>query len=266
MPTVLHHRLDMATGAGHNGHNQQDGGVVSLNLDEEDQDGDQESMDIVKNRKKQPNSLIKMVRGMFQKKEVELKVKEVTTSEMIQMLQPSRYRPEGLDQMAEATKFTREEVKFLYRDFKQECPNGIMDEDTFKIVYGQIFPLGDSSRYAHLVFNSIDRENTGSITFGDFMEFLSILTKGSILDKLQWSFQFYDVNRDGKIDREEMKKVSESIFDLMGPGGMSVRHLELIDRLFDKMDTNRDGVVTLEEFVQYCNSRDNIRSNFLVMT
>ncbi len=49
------------------------------------------------------------------------------------------------------------EVRRLYRAFKQECPTGIVDEETFKEVYDKIFPLGDSSHYAHLVFLSIDR-------------------------------------------------------------------------------------------------------------
>ena len=34
--------------------------------------------------------------------------------------------------MAEETKFTKAEVKFMYRAFKTECPNGIIDEETFK--------------------------------------------------------------------------------------------------------------------------------------
>ena len=59
-----------------------------------------------------------------------------------------------------------------------------------------------------MVFNSIDREQTGGITFGDFMDFLSVLTKGSEEEKILWSFQFYDVNRDGIISRDEMIKVS----------------------------------------------------------
>ena len=49
------------------------------------------------------------------------------------------------------------EVRSLYRAFKQECPNGIVDEETFKNVYEKIFPLGDASQYAHLVFQAIDR-------------------------------------------------------------------------------------------------------------
>ena len=71
--------------------------------------------------------------------------------------------------MARETQFSKEEVKCLYRAFKQECPTGemgigmyfmificastgISDEETFKEVYQKIFPLGDSSKYAGLVF------------------------------------------------------------------------------------------------------------------
>ena len=107
----------------------------------------------------------------------------------------------------EETKFSKEEVKFLYRAFKTECPNGIIDEETFKEVYEKIFPMGDASKYAQIVFRAVDKERTGGITFGDFMEFLSIISKGTHHEKILWSFQFFDVNQDGKITREEMIKV-----------------------------------------------------------
>ena len=85
-----------------------------------------------------------------------------TTEKVLELLQPVRYKPTSVDEMAEETKFSRSEVKFLYRAFKQECPNGIIDEETFKEVYENIFPLGDASKYAHLVFKCIDKEETGS--------------------------------------------------------------------------------------------------------
>ena len=56
--------------------------------------------------------------------------------------------------------------------------------------------------------SSDPRDRTGGITFGDFMEFLSVITKGTTEDKLQWAFTFYDVNHDGVISREELIRVS----------------------------------------------------------
>ena len=97
----------------------------------------------------------RLVLGLLKvtKKQEEKKKKNIT----LDNLQPSRYKPNDLEQMAKDTRFTKEEVRYLYRAFKQECPNGIVDEETFKDVYEKIFPLGDASHYAHLVFAAIDR-------------------------------------------------------------------------------------------------------------
>ena len=97
----------------------------------------------------------RLVLGLLKvtKKQEEKKKKNIT----LDILQPSRYKPNDLEQMAKDTRFTKEEVRYLYRAFKQECPNGIVDEETFKDVYEKIFPLGDASHYAHLVFAAIDR-------------------------------------------------------------------------------------------------------------
>jgi len=182
------------------------------------------------------------------------------------ILQPSRYKPSDLEQMAEDTKFTKDEVRHLYRAFKQECPNGIVDEETFKDVYEKIFPLGDASQYAHLVFTAIDREGTGGITFGDFMEFLSVISKGTTRDKLLWAFTFYDVDHDGVISQDEMLKVMESIHELMG--GNTVGHNDSklhVRRVFETMDLNHDGYISVDEFVTYCTSQQEVRESMTVL-
>ena len=163
-----------------------------------------QDMDRVSRKTKDISCLKRLKRIIFKEKEVEIMT---TTEKIIELLQPVRYKPSSVEEISKETKFTESEVKFLYRSFKQECPNGIIDEDRFKEIYENIFPLGDASKYAHLVFHSIDTEDTGGITFGDFMEFLSVISKGSAEEKILWSFHFYDADRDGAISREEMMKV-----------------------------------------------------------
>ena len=161
-------------------------------------------------KKKKLTCLEGIFKIVFKKKpNIDINIKN---EKLLELLKPTRYKPDTVEQMALETKFTKEEVKSLYRAFKQECPTGISDEETFKDVYQKIFPLGESSKYAHLVFNSIDCEQTGGITFGDFMDFLSTLTKGSEQENILWSFQFYDVNRDGIISRDEMIKVIQDFY------------------------------------------------------
>ncbi|KAI4883933.1 hypothetical protein NFI96_023475, partial [Prochilodus magdalenae] len=47
----------------------------------------------------------------------------------------------------------------------QECPSGVVNEETFKHIYAQFFPHGDASTYAHYLFKAFDTTNNGSIKF-----------------------------------------------------------------------------------------------------
>jgi len=55
---------------------------------------------------------------------------------------PQRYRPDSLAQICKTTRFSEPEIKRMYRGFKSHCPNGMVKEDTFKIIYAQFFPQG----------------------------------------------------------------------------------------------------------------------------
>ena len=100
--------------------------------------------------------------------------------------------------------------------FEKECPSGIVNEQAFKEVYAQFFPQGDCADYAHYVFTTIDQNCDGIVNFEDFLLGLSILARGSIEEKLRWIFNLYDINRDGKITKDELEQIVASVYDLMG--------------------------------------------------
>uniref|UniRef100_A0A669QBH7 Potassium voltage-gated channel interacting protein 2 n=1 Tax=Phasianus colchicus TaxID=9054 RepID=A0A669QBH7_PHACC len=136
------------------------------------------------------------------------------------------HRPEGLEQLQEQTKFTRKELQVLYRGFKNECPSGIVNEENFKQIYSQFFPQGDSSTYATFLFNAFDTDHDGSVSF------------------------------------EEMLDIMKSIYDMMGkytyPAMREEAPREHVENFFQKMDRNKDGVVTIEEFLESCQKDENI--------
>ena len=45
----------------------------------------------------------------------------------------------------------------------------------------------------------------------DFAIGLSILLKGSLEDRLRWTFQVYDVNKDGVLSRSEVRDVTGAV-------------------------------------------------------
>ncbi|XP_043559854.1 Kv channel-interacting protein 1-like isoform X2 [Chiloscyllium plagiosum] len=164
------------------------------------------------------------------------------------------HRPEGLRQLQAQTNFTKREL--------QECPSGVVNEETFKQIYSQFFPQGDASMYAHYLFNAFDSAHNGSIKFEDFVMALSVLLRGTVHEKLRWTFNLYDINKDGYINKEEMTDIVRAIYDMMGKYTYPVlkddapRHH--VDVFFQKMDKNKDGVVTMDEFIESCLQDENI--------
>ncbi|XP_025780547.1 Kv channel-interacting protein 1 isoform X4 [Puma concolor] len=190
------------------------------------------------------------------------------------------HRPEGLEQLEAQTNFTKRELQVLYRGFKNECPSGVVNEETFKQIYAQFFPhgappccpgsrhlpfllcLSDASMYAHYLFHAFDTTQTGSVKFEDFVTALSILLRGTVHEKLRWTFNLYDINKDGYINKEEMMDIVKAIYDMMGKYTYPVLREDTprqhVDVFFQKMDKNKDGIVTLDEFLESCQEDDNI--------
>ncbi|KAI5100663.1 Kv channel-interacting protein 1 [Silurus meridionalis] len=161
---------------------------------------------------------------------------------------------------------SREQVEKSVREV-EECPSGAVNEETFKQIYSQFFPQGeyllfciDASTYAHYLFNAFDLGHNGSIKFEDFVTALSILLRGSTQEKLQWTFNLYDINKDGYITKEEMTDIVSAIYDMMGKHTYPVLRTDTpkqhVDAFFQKMDKNRDGVVTLDEFILSCQEHE----------
>ncbi|XP_031773656.1 Kv channel-interacting protein 1 [Apis florea] len=184
--------------------------------------------------------------------------------------QTPRYRPDSLASLCRATRFTEAELKRIYRGFKAECPTGVVREETFKCIYSQFFPQGaNTSQYAHYVFNTLDQDHSGILSFEDFVTGLSILSRGSIDEKLRWTFSLYDINGDGCITREEMTDIVTAVYELMGKfADPNLDHegvREKVDRMFQKMDGNKDGVVTLSEFLEACQADPDISTSMAAL-
>lgn len=85
-------------------------------------------------------------------------------------------------------------------------------------------------------------------------------------DKLLWAFAFYDINNDGVISREEMYRVADAIHELMGtPPSSALKTIhDQVEKIFERMDQNSDGTISIEEFLEYCNSSPEVQYSMTV--
>merc|ERR1711936_672426 len=117
--------------------------------------------------------------------------------------------------------------------------------------------LGNAEEFCAHVFRTFDSDNNGFIDFREFLLAIDVTSAGSPEQKLNWAFKMYDVDGNGTIEPEEMSRIVNSIYAMMGPNQtLAERQLETpeqrADNIFKRMDINLDGRIEKREFVRCC--------------
>ncbi|XP_033362035.1 calsenilin-like isoform X5 [Bombus vosnesenskii] len=124
--------------------------------------------------------------------------------------QPLYVFPERLSYLTYQTGFSKDEIRKLYRVFKQHCPKGAVTTNDLKPA-------------------------------------------------------FYDLNGDGYITRKEMLVIMSAIYEMLHNGQiiqrMANRH---VDKVFEKMDVDKDGVISQEEFMSICKNDSVIQKQLAI--
>lgn len=64
------------------------------------------------------------------------------------------------------------------------------------------------------IFNLVDKDKNGFISFREFVDMLVIFLKGSAEEKMKLMFDMYDINGTGRLKREEFSAMLRYSFKL----------------------------------------------------
>ncbi|KAK9770802.1 putative neuronal calcium sensor 1 protein [Seiridium cardinale] len=168
----------------------------------------------------------------------------------------SKLSQEQLAELQKSTHFDKKELQQWYKGEKEqsvvERHSRMLTKEEFQKIYRQFFPFGDPSSFADYVFNVFDSDKSGSIDFKEFICALSVTSRGKMEDKLDWAFQLYDIDGDGKISYDEMLKIVEAIYKMVGsmvklPEDEDTPE-KRVKKIFRMMDKDENGSLDMEEF------------------
>uniref|UniRef100_A0A672G0J1 Guanylyl cyclase-activating protein 2-like n=1 Tax=Salarias fasciatus TaxID=181472 RepID=A0A672G0J1_SALFA len=132
-------------------------------------------------------------------------------------------------------------IQDLYKSFIMECPSGSLYLHEFKRMFG-VQAGTPESEYMDNIFRAFDMNHDNTMDFIEYVAALNLVLRGKLEDKLRWSFKVFDSDDNGRLDRRELRKIHSVESNLTVD--------QVCDRIFNEVDVNSDGQITLEEFVE----------------
>ncbi|XP_018548491.1 guanylate cyclase activator 1g [Lates calcarifer] len=135
--------------------------------------------------------------------------------------------------------------------FMKECPSGALHLHELKRIFGVPSSSAEESLYVETIFHSFDTNQDNALDFLEYVAALHLIFRGNLEDRLKWSFKMYDKDGNGKLDRQEVKRIIRIIYKIkLRTSDISMTPTEICDRIFELVDQNNDGQITLSEFME----------------
>ena len=98
------------------------------------------------------------------------------------------------------------------------------------------------------VFKTFDQDNDDSIGFCEFLRAVSIISHGTMDDKLDWAFRLYDIDNNGQISKSEMFQIMDAISSMLPQQYNDIPIDKVVDDIFNKMDTGKGHLINYDSY------------------
>ncbi|XP_041750559.1 guanylate cyclase activator 1d [Coregonus clupeaformis] len=149
-----------------------------------------------------------------------------------------------------------EDMHHWYNKFMKESPSGLITLFELKGMLGLRGMNENATSYVDQVFFTFDMDGDGYIDFVEYIAAISLMLKGEINQKLKWYFKLFDQDGNGKIDKDELETIFTAVQDITR--NQDVTPGDIVSLIFEKVDVNGEGELTLEEFIEGAKGHNDI--------
>jgi len=173
----------------------------------------------------------------------------------------SSLKKREIKEFMQITHFDYTEIDALYNHFKSiaasKNDDGVIDRKEFQAALGL-----SESLFLDRMFQLFDDKNNGKINFTEFLSGLSILcTRGTLEEKIQFSFRIFDFDNDGKISKQELSSMLHTSLKENNVNMSTSQIGHVVDSTFLEADSNGDGFIDFDEYKTLVDSHPSILSN-----
>ncbi|CAF1448075.1 unnamed protein product [Rotaria sp. Silwood1] len=146
------------------------------------------------------------------------------------------------------TNVTNKEIEALHKKFIAAHPSGEINEQEFSAEFQLLFPHGEPQRYCNYAFSVLDKNNSGTLTFDEYIAAYSLTLPGDIEHQLALTFQLCAYHGQDKVSNEDLLQLMEAVAELKGVDSSAI---SLFAKTIMKITkSEKDEKITKEEFIR----------------
>ena len=129
-----------------------------------------------------------------------------------------------------------------------ETRNDILECELTKEEFADAMSLKKDSLFVEQMYQLIDKDGNGFISFREFLDMIVIFAKGNPEDKIKLMFDMYDIDRSGELHKDEFKKMLKAMMELVNATVSANQMDQLINQMFESAGFQNKQSLTLEDF------------------
>ncbi|XP_033114132.1 dual oxidase 1-like, partial [Anneissia japonica] len=116
--------------------------------------------------------------------------------------------------------------------------------------FAEALSMQQNSLFVEQMFDVVDKEHFGTISFRDLLDMLVIFAKGTPEEKLRLMFDVYDIGHTGTLSRDEFKAMVKSMVEGMSGTVEQDNVEELINSMFERAGFKEKEKLNFKDFLK----------------